>query len=97
MRVDKYLKVSRILKKRTAGKELGMNQRIKVNEALAKPSTMIEVGDIIEITFGNRILTVKVNEIKNQVRKSDPPLYTIISEERVSQDSESEKSDIIIE
>ena len=49
MRIDKYLKVSRILKKRTAGKELGMNQRLKVNGRTAKASTNIEVGDIIEI------------------------------------------------
>lgn len=97
MRIDKYLKVSRILKKRTAGKELGMNQRLKVNGKIAKASTNIEVGDIIEISFGHRILTVQINEIKNQVRKSDPPLYTILSEQRRFESTEPTKSGIIEE
>ena len=67
MRIDKYLKVSRIIKRRAVAKELGDNDRLKVNGKLAKPSTEIEVGDIIEITFGHRQLTVR-EYIKHQAK-----------------------------
>ncbi len=95
MRIDKFLQVSRLLKKRTAAKELGEQQRLKINQRIAKPSSEVEIGDIIEISFGNRILTVQVNEIKKQVRKSDPPIYTIIREERIVESKVRENNDMI--
>lgn len=84
MRIDKYLKVSRILKKRSVAKELGDNDRLKINGKIAKPSTEIKVNDIIEIEFGYRKLKVKVLEIKKMHKKTDEPMFEVISEERNS-------------
>ena len=54
MRLDKYLKVSRIIKRRTVAKEACEGGRVSINEKIAKPSTDVKEGDIIEITFANR-------------------------------------------
>lgn len=60
MRLDKYLKVSRIIKRRPVAKEVADKGRIKVNGVLAKSSTDLKVNDQIEVRFGNKVLTVKV-------------------------------------
>ena len=60
MRLDKYLKVSRIIKRRTVAKEVADKGRIKINGILAKSSTDVKINDQIEIQFGNKLLTVKV-------------------------------------
>ena len=60
MRIDKYLKVSRILKRRTISKELADNERIEINGRIVKPSHEVCIGDIVGITFGNRKLEIKV-------------------------------------
>jgi len=62
MRLDKYLKVSRIIKRRTVAKEVADKGRIKVNGILAKSSTDLKVDDQVEIRFGNKLLLVKVLE-----------------------------------
>ncbi|MGN1398555.1 MAG: RNA-binding S4 domain-containing protein [Erysipelotrichaceae bacterium] len=81
MRLDKYLKVARILKRRTVSKELAENSRVLVNGKIAKPAKEVNVGDIIEIIYGNRVLKIKVNEIKEVVRKNDAAvLYEVIDE-----------------
>lgn len=86
MRIDKYLKTSRILKRREAAKELALQGRIKVNGRVAKPSTEIEINDEIEIQFGTRILTVKVMDIQKQVSKQNAQLlFEIIKEEKVEE------------
>mgnify|MGYP000329134172 CR=1 FL=1 len=59
MRLDKYLKVSRIIKRRPVAKEVADKGRIKVNGVLAKSSTDLKVDDQIEVRFGNKVLTVK--------------------------------------
>ena len=69
MRLDKYLKVSRIIKRRTVAKEVADKGRIKVNGILAKSSTDLKTDDIVEIRFGNKLLTVKVLEMKNSTKK----------------------------
>ena len=51
MRLDKFLKVSRIIKRRTLSKEISQSERVKVNGKVAKPSTKLNVGDLIEIEF----------------------------------------------
>lgn len=71
MRLDKYLKVSRLIKRRTVAKELAENERILVNERVAKPSTKLNVNDIIKITFKNRTTSFQVLELKDHVRKND--------------------------
>lgn len=81
MRLDKFLKVSRIIKRRTLAKEISESGRVKVNDKVAKPSTQLKVGDMIEIEFGRSILTVKVKEIREHVLKNDSSmLYEIISD-----------------
>lgn len=84
MRLDKYLKVARILKRRTVAKELADQERIVVNGRRAKPSTEVEYGDIITIAFGNRELTVKVLDTPKQVSKNEASLmFEIIDEKRI--------------
>jgi ribosomal 50S subunit-recycling heat shock protein len=83
MRLDKYLKVSRIIKRRTISKEISESSRVKVNGKVAKPSTKLKIGDEIEIEFGRSILIVKVKELREHVLKDDSSmLYEIIDERR---------------
>ncbi|CYU66499.1 RNA-binding S4 domain-containing protein [Streptococcus suis] len=89
MRLDKYLKVSRIIKRRTVAKEVADKGRIKVNGILAKSSTDLKVDDQVEIQFGNKLLTVKVLEMKDSTKKEDAlKMYEIISEKRIEKDEE---------
>lgn len=82
MRLDKYLKVSRIIKRRTVAKEVCESGRININDKVAKPSTKIKEGDIIEITFANRILKAQIVNIADHVRKEDAKeMYIIIEGE----------------
>ncbi len=87
MRLDKYLKVARILKRRTVSKELAANQRVTVNGKIAKPATEVKVGDEIEVTFGQRCLTVRVLEVKDVVRKNDASLLYEVIGERIIKDN----------
>ncbi len=87
MRLDKYLKVARILKRRTVSKELAANERVVVNGKTAKPSTAIKAGDVIEVTFGSRCLVVRVLDVRENVRKNEAgDLYEIIEERTVSEE-----------
>ncbi|WP_279012962.1 RNA-binding S4 domain-containing protein [Thomasclavelia cocleata] len=87
MRLDKFLKVSRIIKRRTLSKEISESSRVKVNGKVAKPSTKLHVGDEIEIEFGRSLLTIKVKELREHVLKEDSVmLYEIIKEERIERD-----------
>ena len=81
MRLDKYLKTARILKRRTVSKELADNQRVFVNGKVAKPSTDVKVGDIIKVAFGYRELTVRVLMLQKQVNKNDAALMFEVIEE----------------
>ena len=84
MRVDKYLKVARILKRRVVAKELADNQRILINDKVAKASSTIKEEDVITIIFGNRSLKIKVVKIAEYVKKEDSSdLYEIIEELRM--------------
>ncbi|EHJ57112.1 hypothetical protein HMPREF9318_00858 [Streptococcus urinalis FB127-CNA-2] len=89
MRLDKYLKVSRIIKRRPVAKEVADKGRIKVNGVLAKSSTDIKVNDQIEIRFGNKLLTVSALEMKDSTKKEDAvKMYKIISESRIDGNEE---------
>ncbi|WP_019322997.1 RNA-binding S4 domain-containing protein [Streptococcus mutans] len=89
MRLDKYLKVSRIIKRRSVAKEVADRGRIKVNGILAKSSTDLKINDIIEIRFGNKLLTVCVLEMKDSTKKEDAvKMYEIISETRIDLNGE---------
>lgn len=71
MRLDKYLKVSRLIKRRTVANEACDNARISVNGHPAKASYDVKVGDKISIEFGTRTLTVEVLAVAEAVRKDD--------------------------
>ena len=87
MRLDKYLKVSRIIKRRPIAKEVADKGRIKVNGILAKSSTDLKINDEIEIRFGNKNLLVRVLEMKDSTIKEDAAkMYEIIKETRVEVD-----------
>ena len=88
MRLDKYLKVSRIIKRRPVAKEVADKGRIKVNGVLDKSSTDLKVNDQIEVRFGNKVLTVKVLEMLDSTKKEDASkMYEIISETRIEEDA----------
>lgn len=81
MRLDKFLKVSRIIKRRTISKEMSEANRVKVNGKVAKAGTQLKIGDIIEVEFGRSLLKVRVKELKEHVLKNDSAmLYEIIEE-----------------
>ena len=71
MRLDKYLKVSRLIKRRTVANEACDNGRISVNGRVVKASYQVKVGDRIEITLGNRTVAVEVLQVAENVRKDD--------------------------
>ena len=71
MRLDKYLKVSRLIKRRTVANEACDTGRVSVNGRPAKASVEVKVGDIIEIGFGNKLVKVEVLDVAETVRKDD--------------------------
>lgn len=79
MRLDKYLKVSRLIKRRTIANEACDAGRVVVNGKVARASYDVKIGDIVEITFGTRQVKLKVTEVSEVVRKDDAALlYEII-------------------
>jgi ribosomal 50S subunit-recycling heat shock protein len=82
LRLDKYLKVSRIIKRRTVAKEACESGRVSINGKVAKPSTDIKEGDIIEITFANKKLKAKILNVSEHVKKDEArDLYEILEGE----------------
>ena len=80
MRLDKYLKNSRIIKRRTVAKDACEQGRVEVNGKIAKPGLELKTGDIIQITFGNSILKVRVVSMPETVRKDDAQdMYEVLS------------------
>lgn len=71
MRLDKYLKVSRLIKRRTVANEACDAGRVLVNDKPAKASASVKAGDTIEIQFGSRNVKVEVLEVKETVKKED--------------------------
>lgn len=82
MRLDKYLKISRIIKRRTIAKEACETGRVSINGKISKPGTEVKEGDIIEIKYANRFLKAKIINIKEHVGKENAlGMYEIISGE----------------
>lgn len=80
MRLDKYLKNSRIIKRRTVAKDACEQGRVEVNGRVAKPGLELKTGDIIKVTFGSNILQVRVLAMPETVRKDDAEsMYEIIN------------------
>ena len=81
MRLDKYLKVSRIIKRRTVANDACDGERISVNGKAAKASYNVKIGDLITVTFGQKALTVKVLGIRETTKKAESVgMYEVISE-----------------
>ena len=71
VRLDKYLKVSRLIKRRSVANDACDNARVMVNGRDAKASYQVKLGDVIEIAFGNRVLRVEVTDITENAKKAD--------------------------
>ena len=79
MRLDKYLKVSRIIKRRTVANEACDASHVSVNGRTVKASYDVKVGDVIEVTFGQRTLRVRVSDVREHVGKSEAStMYEIV-------------------
>lgn len=84
MRLDKFLKVSRLIKRRSVAKEVADQGRIDINGVTAKSSSTVKTGDELTIRYGNRILTVKIAQILDTTKKDEATkMYDIVSEERI--------------
>lgn len=85
MRIDKYLKVSRVIKRRTIAKDILDLGFVKINDKVAKPSSEVKENDIIELTLGERRLSVKVIGLSEQTKKKDASsLFEVIADEQIS-------------
>ena len=78
MRLDKFLKVSRVIKRRTVANEAADNGRISVNGKVVKPSYEVKIGDIVEIKFGDRTSKFQIIEIPKVQGKNMPELIKIL-------------------
>lgn len=88
MRLDKFLKVSRLIKRRTLAKEVADQGRILINGKSAKASSEVNVGDELEIRFGQRLMTVKIEKLQETTRKEDADsMYTVMKDERINQEN----------
>lgn len=83
MRLDKFLKISRIIKRRSVAKEVADKGRIQINGKVAKSSSTVKIGDQLQIQFGNRLVIYKINELHESTKKEDAAkMYTLISDEK---------------
>ncbi len=81
MRIDKYLKASHILKRRTISRELAENERVEINGRVVKPAHAVNVGDEVKVTFGNRYLKIRVLSTEEVKKKKDAvTMYEVIDE-----------------
>ncbi|OMF25273.1 MULTISPECIES: RNA-binding S4 domain-containing protein [Paenibacillus] len=83
MRLDKFLKVSRLIKRRTVAKDVSEQGRVWINGREAKASSAVKVGDELQIQYGQKIVTVRVERIAETTRKDEAgELYTLVKEEQ---------------
>ncbi|MCS4487259.1 RNA-binding S4 domain-containing protein [Staphylococcus americanisciuri] len=84
MRLDKYLKVSRLIKRRTLAKELSDQGRVSVNGQIAKAGTTVKVDDELVIRFGQKVVTVKVTALNEHATKENAKgMYELVNEARI--------------
>ncbi|WP_163102902.1 RNA-binding S4 domain-containing protein [Peribacillus alkalitolerans] len=87
MRLDKFLKVSRLIKRRTLAKEVADKGRIQINGKPAKSSTSVKVGDEMIVQFGQKLVTVQIEKLIESTKKEDAAdMYTIVKEERIQEE-----------
>jgi len=91
VRLDKFLKVSRLIKRRTLAKEICDQRRVEINDRPAKASSTVKPGDKLAIRFGQKVVVVEVQEIKENPRKEEAAsLYRVIGEVPVPRDEQEE-------
>ena len=78
MRIDKFLKISRVIKRRTIANEAVDNKRVSVNGKIVKSSYEVKVGDIVEIAFGDSIAKFEIIYIPTVIKKDMPELIKIL-------------------
>ena len=89
MRIDQYLKIARLVKRRPVSKALADQQRVLINGKAAKPAAEVKVGDMVDLYFGHRHLQVKVLELADSIKKAQTlTLYEILVDERIYPDSD---------
>ena len=89
MRIDKFLKVSRIIKLRTLAKDVISDGRIQINGRVAKPGSEVQAGDTIEIQFGQKHVTYEVLELQEHSKKEDVErMYKIVKEEKIEKSTD---------
>lgn len=84
MRLDKFLKVSRLIKRRTIAKSISDLGFVKINDKIAKPSSEVDVGDILELSLGERKVVVKIKNINTITsKKASQEMYEILLDEQI--------------
>ncbi|WP_195576835.1 RNA-binding S4 domain-containing protein [Paenibacillus sp. 1001270B_150601_E10] len=84
MRLDKFLKVSRLIKRRTVAKDVSGQGRVVLNGREAKPSSTVKVGDEITVQFGQKLVTVRVERLQETTKKEEAQgMYTLLREEPI--------------
>ena len=78
MRLDKFLKMSRVIKRRTVANEVADNGRVSVNGKIVKPSYEVKIGDIVEVKFGDKTSKFEIIEIPKVQGKNMPELIKIL-------------------
>lgn len=87
MRLDKFLKVSRLIKRRTVAKDVSDQGRVVLNGREAKPGSTVKVGDELMIQFGQKLVTIRVEKLADTTRKDEAAgMYTVIREESLPRD-----------
>lgn len=88
MRLDKFLKVSRLIKRRTVAKDVSEQGRVLVNGREAKPSAAVKVGDELTVQFGQKLVTVKVERLSESTKKDEASkFHTLVKEEPIAKDN----------
>ncbi|MBP1153489.1 MULTISPECIES: RNA-binding S4 domain-containing protein [unclassified Paenibacillus] len=89
MRLDKFLKLSRLIKRRTVAKDVSEQGRVWINGREAKPSSTVKVSDELTIQFGQKLVTVRVELLSESTRKEDAAkMYTLLKEEMNKKESD---------
>lgn len=89
MRLDKFLKLSRLIKRRTVAKDVSEQGRVWINGREAKPSSTVKAGDELTIQFGQKLVTVRVELLSESTRKEDAAkMYTLLKEEMNKKESD---------
>ncbi len=84
MRIDKFLKISRVIKRRTVAQEACDGGHIEINGRVAKPAKDVKIGDVVKITFGGRSMTFEILDVgEKQTKQSAENMYRLIEGEEL--------------